>query len=81
MGGLLIWSMVADKNDDGVDCAVDLKPIAQIEKLKNEVERAISQALMPCHEGIQIWPILVGKGPVAGLSRRSNRSKLPGQCK
>lgn len=29
-GGLIIWGIDARKNDDGVDCAVDLKPIDNI---------------------------------------------------
>src|SRR5262249_47263569 len=39
MGGLVIWGVLAAKNDDGVDCATEAKPISEIEKFKSEVER------------------------------------------
>jgi len=54
MGGLVIWGIVAAKNDDGVDCASDVKPISEIEKFKSEVERALSQAIMPRHDEIRV---------------------------
>jgi hypothetical protein len=66
MGGILIWGVVAGKNEDGIDCAVDLKPIAQIEKFKSEIERSVSQALMPRHDGIQIWRIDCSSAPGSG---------------
>ena len=47
MGGLVIWGVLAAKNGDGVDCATEAKPISEIEKFKSEVERALSQAIMP----------------------------------
>lgn len=53
MGGLIVWGVAASKNEDDIDCASATKPIAEIEKFKSEIERAISQAIMPRHEGIR----------------------------
>jgi hypothetical protein len=66
MGGLFIWGVVAAKNSDGVDCASQLEPIQQIEKFRSEVERAISQAIMPQHDGIRMLSILSSSTPGAG---------------
>jgi hypothetical protein len=38
MGGLLIWGVVAAKNEDQIDCASELRPISHIEQFKNEIE-------------------------------------------
>jgi hypothetical protein len=66
MGGVLIWGILAAKNDDGIDCASELQPISEIDKFSSEVERAVSQALMPRHEGIRIERISQGANPGAG---------------
>ena len=52
MGGLIIWGMDARKNEDNIDCAIGLKPIMEIEKFRSEVNRLVSQAIMPRHEGV-----------------------------
>jgi Putative DNA-binding domain len=54
MGGLLIWGVVAAKNEDKIDCESEPQPICQIERFKNEIERAISQAISPKHDGIRV---------------------------
>lgn len=54
MGGLVIWGILAAKNADNVDCATESRPISEIEKFKSEVERALSQAIMPRHEDIRV---------------------------
>jgi hypothetical protein len=43
MGGLIVWGVRAEKDDDGVDCASELQPIANIERFKADVTRLISQ--------------------------------------
>src|SRR4051812_25701529 len=54
MGGLLVWGVAAAKNEEGIDCAAELRPIAELERFKSEIERAVSQVVMPRHEGITI---------------------------
>jgi hypothetical protein len=66
MGGVVVWGVVAKKNQDDVDCASELQPIAQIAKFKSDVERAVSQALMPKHDGIKIEKIASSTLPGAG---------------
>jgi hypothetical protein len=82
MGGLLIWGVEAGKNADGVDCATAVKPISQIEKFRTEVERAISQAIMPRHEGIRISIIRRSAEPNSGyLAVHVERSeRRPHRC-
>jgi predicted HTH transcriptional regulator len=82
MGGLLIWGVVAAKNEDKIDCASDPQPIFQIEKFKNEIERAISQAISPKHDGIRVLLIesseAAGSGYLAIHVERSERR--PHRC-
>jgi|GEM_PF-6013634 len=66
MGGLLIWGIAAEKNTDGIDCAFKAQPISNIDKFKSDVERAVSQALMPRHEGIRIAKIPSAKNAATG---------------
>lgn len=82
MGGILIWGVVAAKNEDGVDCAIELQPISQLERFKSEVERAISQAIMPRHEGIRVLPISRSTERDSGyLAVRVERSeRRPHRC-
>jgi predicted HTH transcriptional regulator len=46
-GGIVIWGVSAAKNVDDIDCASRIEPIFEIDKFRSEVERAISQAIMP----------------------------------
>jgi hypothetical protein len=87
MGGVLVWGVVAAKNEDGVDCASDRSPIAQIEKFKSEIERAISQAIMPRHDGIRVSMIKRSAAPNSGYlviqversERRPHRCEFAGE--
>jgi hypothetical protein len=86
IGGLLIWGVIARKNVDGIDCVCDLDPIDYIESFKSEVERAVSQVLMPRHDGIQISMITCSSAPKSGYliikversERRPHRCEAPG---
>jgi predicted HTH transcriptional regulator len=82
IGGLILWGIVARKDDDGVDCATDRQPIANIERFKADVTRLISQAVMPRHEGILVEAIPVleplGAGYLAIYVERSERR--PHRC-
>jgi len=44
-GGLIVWGVTARKDDDGVDCATALQPIANIDRFKADVTRLVSQAI------------------------------------
>jgi Putative DNA-binding domain len=84
MGGLLVWGVRAEKNADDVDCATQLVPISQIEKFHSLLERAVSQAIMPRHEGIRLAAIQSQATPGAGYvvmyvdrsERRPHRSEF-----
>jgi predicted HTH transcriptional regulator len=82
MGGILIWGILAAKNEDGVDCAFELRPISEIEKFKSEVERSLSQALMPRHDDIRVVRISLSTNPASGyLVIRVGRSeRRPHRC-
>ena len=77
MGGVIVWGITADKDDDGVDCATEFQKIASIERFKADVTRLISQALMPRHEGILVEAISaqepLGAGYLAIYVERSER--------
>lgn len=82
MGGLIVWGVGARKNDDGVDCANEPIPIKQLEKFKNEIERAISQAVMPRHEGIRVAMVPSAPGSNAGflLVHVERSERRPHRC-
>jgi Putative DNA-binding domain len=82
MGGVLLWGISAAKNGDGVDCASGLRPISEIDKFKSEMERAVSQALMPRHEAIRIAKICQVANPQTGyLTMHIERSeRRPHRC-
>jgi hypothetical protein len=61
MGGLIVWGVVAKKDEDDVDCATALQPIANIERFKADVTRLTSQAV-----GIFVEAIPAEKSPGAG---------------
>lgn len=77
MGGLIVWGVDARKNEESIDCAVGLRPIAEIEKFKSEIQRHLSQAIMPRHEGIFLELIPSAANPQSGylviLVERSER--------
>jgi hypothetical protein len=66
MGGLIVWGVRAEKNEDNVDCATELQPIGEIERFKADVTRLLSQVLMPRHEGIFVEVIPAGNPQGAG---------------
>ena len=82
IGGLIVWGVRASKDEDGVDCAAEVVPINQIEKFKSETERAISQAIMPRHEGIRVAMIPCAQNSKAGflLVRVERSERRPHRC-
>jgi Putative DNA-binding domain len=82
MGGVMVWGISAKKDADGVDCATELQPIANIERFKADITRLVSQALMPRHEGILVEAIpaahSAGAGYLAIYVERSERR--PHRC-
>jgi hypothetical protein len=75
MGGVVVWGVIAEKNGDQVDCASDLEPISHIERFKSEVERAVSQVLMPRHDGIRIEKVSSSTPGAGYLVMRVERSE------
>jgi hypothetical protein len=77
MGGLLLWGIAARKDEDEIDCAAELQPIANIGRFKSDATRLISQALMPRHEGILVEAVPAalptGAGYLAIYVERSER--------
>src|SRR5260221_13411383 len=86
MGGIIVYGVNAQKDDDGVDCATEAQPIRDIERFKNEVVRAAGQLLMPQHDGIMIEHIEAADRAGAGYlviyversERRPHRSEAKG---
>jgi len=52
-GGMVIWGMVANKTGDGVDCAKELRPVADIRALLARLNELTSDALSPIVSGIE----------------------------
>jgi hypothetical protein len=80
MGGLVIWGVLAAKNSDGIDCATESKPILEIEKFKSEVERALSQAIMPRHEDIRVAVVTEQDGAGYLLIQVERSERRPHRC-
>lgn len=58
MGGLVIWGIEGAKDPEtGIDCAISLEPIEDIEKFESDMKRLASHAVMPRAESIVIESI------------------------
>lgn len=66
MGGVMVWGVRAAKDSEKIDCATELKPIAEISRFKSDVARLVSQAIMPRHEGIMVEAIAASSPLGAG---------------
>ena len=82
MGGTIVWGVLAAKNDDGIDCATDRAPIANIERFHSEITRLISQAIMPRHEGVRTELVPALDTPDGGylLMRIERSERRPHRC-
>lgn len=86
MGGLVIFGVDARKGIDNLDCAQRLMPIKQIELFASQVNTAVSNILMPKHDGIQIDIVRENLDSTAGYliirversDRRPHRSEASG---
>lgn len=58
-GGLIIWGVVAKKNNDGIDCAVRRQEIDPLALFISRLNELTGQAVSPIVEGVQHRPILV----------------------
>ena len=61
-GGLVIWGVEARKNPDGVDCAIGLAPIDQIQLLVSRLNSLTGEATDPTVEGVRHRFIEIGSG-------------------
>jgi hypothetical protein len=52
-GGLIIWGVDARKNSDGIDCAVDLKPISQVALLIARLNSLTGECVDPSVAGVR----------------------------
>lgn len=52
-GGLVIWGIEARKNNGGVDCAVEVKPIHRIARLISRLNELTGDAVSPIVDGVQ----------------------------
>ena len=52
-GGIIVWGVVAKKNKDGIDVASDRKPILELTKFLNTLNRLEGQAVTPSITGVQ----------------------------
>jgi len=51
-GGMIVWGVDARKNDNGVDCALSLKPIAEVASLVSRLSGLTSDMVSPSVDGI-----------------------------
>ncbi len=79
-GGVLIWGIIARKNEDGIDCASELAPIEELEKFRGAVERAVSQVVMPRHEAIEIAVVPADQKSGYLLLRVQRSERRPHRC-
>jgi hypothetical protein len=76
MGGLVIWGVDARKNPEGVDCAIALTPISNIEKFKSDIVELVSRVIMTRHEGVHVHHVnsaISGSGYLLVYVERSER--------
>jgi len=58
-GGLIIWGINCRKNDDGLDCAFETKPIKNLKKFHTKLNNITNEALEPLNSGVEhfLFPI------------------------
>jgi len=56
-GGIIVWGVDARKDEEGVDAACGLKPIAHLKAFISDLWRYTGEALHPMADGIQHKPI------------------------
>lgn len=61
-GGLVIWGVEARKNLDGVDCAMALVPVDQIQLLVSRLNSLTGEGTDPKVEGVRHRLIEIGSG-------------------
>ncbi|MFM7293737.1 MAG: helix-turn-helix domain-containing protein, partial [Burkholderiales bacterium] len=52
-GGLIVWGVDARKNADGVDCAMQLKPISQVSALVGRLNALTGEGVDPTVDGVR----------------------------
>jgi hypothetical protein len=75
-GGLFVWGVLARKDEEEVDRAVEVQSIAGIDRFKSWVQHTCGEILMPRHEGIVVESIpsnLPGSGYIVIYVERSER--------
>ncbi|MGI4811107.1 MAG: AlbA family DNA-binding domain-containing protein, partial [Janthinobacterium lividum] len=80
--GILVWGVDARKGDDGIDCAQNLSPIADLERFAYEAQTLVGQLLIPRHDGIKLETVPSdtekGSGYLVVFIERSERR--PHRC-
>jgi hypothetical protein len=61
-GGLIIWGVDARKNSEGIDCALELKPISQVLALLTRLNALTGEAVDPRIGGVQHRAIETNEG-------------------
>lgn len=87
MGGLLVWGIDARNNADGIDCAVSLFPIAEIDRFKAQTQSLVGSLLAPKNDDIYIEAVPSTDNPGSGYllvligrsDRRPHRSEASGE--
>lgn len=67
-GGLLVWGVDARKNPEAIDCAVALKPIAQVDLFLSRLTSLTGEAVDPGIEGVLHRAIGAGNGSGFAIS-------------
>ena len=57
VGGVLVLGVDARKNAEGVDCAGELMPVANLGKAQTTLTQAVGDLLQSRHSGIRVYPI------------------------
>ena len=86
MGGVLVFGVRAEKNEDGIDCATELKPISEIELFLSEANSLIGQIISPMNDGIRAGIVEIDENENIGFlavsiersERRPHRSEAKG---
>jgi len=67
-GGIIIWGVVADKNSDGIDCAMDKKEIEPLSLFLSKLEDFTGQFVIPTVEGVRHKKILSSESEDKGFA-------------
>ncbi|MDD3607186.1 MAG: ATP-binding protein [Candidatus Moranbacteria bacterium] len=67
IGGVIVWGIKARKDENDIDCAIELKPIATVKRFNSELQSFIKDCTEPVVDGIKNYIIFENDDKKKGI--------------